>query len=247
MSTTQFTFPTDAGHQAGSATACPPAYGGAVPPERAAAIADWLDTCEAEAAHPGSVDARLRREGWTPPQAAAVAEQYRQRFNEHALGYAGLLVATGVAALAAGTAGHLVTAGLDRPVDRNALAIWLSLLICAVPFAAWSHWWAASVDRDDPVAVWSRPRRGLARVLLWAAGIVGIGRLMVYAAQLVGVLVGATRARGTSVMAGALNVAITITIALPLGLWSFRFLHRFDGEDPTSPVEHHRHRLQSTP
>jgi hypothetical protein len=226
----------------------PPA-GGAwpVPPEQAAAIADWLDTCEREGVHPGTIDTQLRRQSWTPAQSAAVAEQYRQRFNEHSLGYSGLLVATGAAALAAGTAGHLITAGLDHPVNRNALAIWLTLLVCALPFAAWSHWWAAGVDRDDPAAVWSRPRRGLARFLLWGAGIVGIGRLMVYAAQLIGVLVGATWARGGSATAGALNVAITVAIALPLGLWAFGFLHRFDGEDPTSPAEHHRRRSQTKP
>lgn len=226
----------------------PPAAGAwPVPPEQAAAIADWLDACEQEGAHPGTIDAQLRRQGWTPTQSAAVAQQYRLRFNEHSLGYSGLLVATGLAALAAGTAGHLITAGLDHPVNRNALAVWLTLLVCAVPFAAWSHWWAASVDRDDPAAVWSRSRCGLARTLLWGAGIVGIGRLMVYAAQLIGVLVGATWAQGSSAGAGALNVTITVAIALPLGLWAFRFLHRFDGEDPTSPAEHHRRRSQTRP
>jgi hypothetical protein len=212
-----------------------------------AAIAEWLDSCEIEGAHPGIIDDHLRREGWPPAQSAAVAEQYRRRFDEHALGYTGLLVATGLAALAAGTAGHLLTAGLDRPVNRNALAFWLALFVCAMPFAAWAHWWAATVDRDDPAAVWSRPRRGLARTLLWGAGIVGIGRLMVYAVQLIGVLVGATWAHSSSAGAGSINVAITVAIALPLGIWAFRFLHRFDGEDPTTPAEHHRRRTQPTP
>ena len=31
------------------------------------------------------------------------------------------------------------------------------------------------------------------------------------------------------------NVAITVSIALPLGLWAFHFLHRFDAEDPVAP------------
>jgi hypothetical protein len=249
MSTTQTTALSDyQASRASSSGAHPPAgWTFPVPPERAAAIANWLDGCELEGAHPGSIDERLRREGWSPAQSAAVAEEYRQRFNEHALGYTGLLVATGLAALAAATAGHLLAAGLDGPVNRNGLALWLTLLVCAVPFAAWSHWWAATVDRDDPAAVWSRPRRQLARVLLWGSGVVGIARLMVFVARLIGVLVGATWARGSSAVAGSINVAITIAIALPLGLWAFRFLHRFDDEDPTSPAEHHRRRSQPTP
>ena len=70
---------------------------------------------------------------------------------------------------------------------------------------------------------------------------------MIYAVQLIGVLVGATWAHGSSAVAGSLNVAITIAIALPLGIWAFRFLHRFDGEDPTTPAEHHRRSIQPTP
>jgi hypothetical protein len=168
------------------------------------------------------------------------ADRYRSRFNEHTLGYSALLVASGVSALAAGTAGHLLAGGIDSPVNRNALGFWLALLVCALPFAIWAHHWAALVDRDDPVAVWSRPRRTLARVLLWACGVVGIVRLMIYVRQLVGVLVGAGWAARTSVVTGAVNVAITVGIALPLGLWAYNFLHRFDNEDPTKPAGHGR-------
>ncbi len=245
MNTTQTAPLTD--HQPwNDAARVPSAWACPIPPEKAAAIADWLDSCERTAVHPGTIDEQLRRQGWTPAQSAAVAEQYRRRYNEHALGYSSLLVATGVAALAAGTTGHILTAGLDQPVNRDALAFWLTLLICALPFAAWSHWWAAGVDRDDPAAVWSRPRRGLARLLLWAAGVVGIGRLLLYATRLIGVVVGATWASGTSGVAESLNVTITVAIALPLAFWAFRFLHRFDGEDPTSPAAHHRRRSPAT-
>jgi hypothetical protein len=203
-------------------------------------LAAWLDGCQAELVHPGQVEDRLRRAGWSPLAAGNAGLAYRRRFNEHHLGYTALLVATGVAALAAGSAGHVLVPGLVRPVNRNALAAWLTLLVCALPFAAWAHWWAASVDRDDPVAVWSAPRRTLARVLLWSAGIVGIGRLMIYVGQLMTVLVGARRGPGTSVLTGTLNVLIVISIAVPLWRWAFRFLHRFDREDPTTPVSPRR-------
>jgi hypothetical protein len=199
--------------------------------------AEWLDHCEANLVHPEQVKAWLRRHGWTEPQAHLLTEQYRRRFNEHPLGYTALLVSTGVAALAAGTTGHIITAGLSRPVNRSELAIWLTILLTALPFAVWAHQWAARVDRNDVVAVWSRPRRMLALVLLWACGIVGGLRILIYGTQLVGVLVGAPWARRDSLLAGAINVAISVGITLPLGMWSFRFLHRFDGEDPTAPPE----------
>ena len=207
------------------------------------ALAAWLDTCEAELLHPEVVQDRLRRLGWPAGQAAAAALDYRRRFNEHELGYSALLVTTGVAALAAGTAGHILTNGLNGPLNRNALAVWLTLLICLLPFAVWAHLWAAGVDRDDPVAAWSRSRRLLAQTLLWACGIVGAARLLTYTARLVGALIGATWAAGRSLSAGAINVAITLSIALPLGLWAHRFLHRFDAEDPTAaPSQRQRRR-----
>jgi hypothetical protein len=198
-------------------------------------IAAWLDRCERELKHPAEIEERLKRDGWSPGQAVATAWQYRKRFNEHALGYSALLITTGVAALSAGTAGHLLTAGLDRPVHRNTLAAWLTALVCTLPFAVWAHRWAARVDRNDPVAVWSRPRHTLALILVWACGIVGAVRLITYVARVVGEIVGATWAKGGSLWGGAINVAITLSISLPLGFWAYYFLHRFDNEDPTVP------------
>jgi hypothetical protein len=184
--------------------------------------------------HPDVVREQLRRRGWNDYQASLAADEYRRRFNEHPLGYSALLISTGVAALAAGTSGHLLAYGLDHPVDRNQLSIWLSILLCSLPFAGWAHHWAARVDQEDVVAVWSRPRRYLAQILLWACGLVGGVRLLVYAVRLVGYLVKAPWAHGYSLAAGAINVGIAVGIALPLGLWAYGFLHRFDYEDPTA-------------
>jgi hypothetical protein len=215
-----------------------PAWG--VPTNLNGQLAAWLDQCEADLVHPAVVEDRLKRAGWPPAAVGSAGSQYRRRFAEHSLGYTALLVTTGVVALAAGTAGHLLTAGLVRPVDRNAFAVWLTVLICALPFAAWSHVWARRVDRTDPVAVWSGPRRLLALTLLWAAAIVGGIRLLVYGAQLIGVLVGATWAANASLAEGAINVSITVAIALPLALWAYGFLHRFDAENPTTPAVRRR-------
>lgn len=204
-------------------------------PVSAANVADWLDKQEDQLTHPSVVQDKLLRAGWHPGHAAMEAARYRARFNEHRLAYSALLVSTGVAALAAGTSGHTLAGGLDHPIDRNHLAWWLTVLVISLPFAIWAHVWAAHADRDDPVAVWSQPRQSLAKALVWGCGIVGIGRLVMYAGQLIGSMVGASWAARDSAAAGAINVAITVSIALPLGLWAFHFLHRFDDEDPTRP------------
>lgn len=210
-------------------------------------LSEWLDNCESDLTHPDLVRDQLKRQGWSELQANAVADDYRRRFNEHTLGYTALLVATGVAALAAGTAGHELTQGLNHPVNRNYLAFWISVLVCTLPFAAWAHHWAAKVDREDAVAVWSRPRRQLALVLLWACGIVGGIRLLVYAVRLIAYLLHAPWADRYSLGAGELNLAIVVGIALPLGLWAYRFLHRFDAEDPTVPPARRRRPITSNP
>ncbi len=218
------------------------APGPAEPTAEAGRFEAWLDRCEHELAHPAVVEDRLRRNGWHPLHAAAAARAYRRRYNEHSIGYFALLAATGVAALAAGSAGHVLARGLGHPVNRNALAVWLTLLVCALPFAAWAHWWARRVDEDDAVAVWSRSRRTLATVLLWSCTLVGIVRLLTYVAQLIGALVGASWASTDSAASGAVNVSIVVAIALPLGLWAYDFGHRFDGEDPTVPPERRQRR-----
>lgn len=199
-------------------------------------VAAWLDLCEAELLHPGQIEDRLRRAGWHPEAVRAAVRSYRTRFNQHTLGYTALLASTGLAALGAGTAGHLLAAGIYQPVNRDALGVWLTLMVCTLPFAIWAHVWAARTDGRDPVAVWSVPRHALATVLLWACGIIGVCRLLIYTAQLIGVVVGASWASGVSLTAGAVNVVITVSIALPLGLWAYGFLHRFDPEDPTTPA-----------
>lgn len=212
----------------------------ALPPASPGDFARWLDQEERDLVHPRVVEDKLRQAGWHPAQAAMESSRYRRRFDEHRLGYSALLVSTGIAALAAGSVGHQLAAGIDRAINRNLLAFWLTALVVSLPFAIWSHLWAAGVDRDDPVAVWSAPRRTLALALVWGCGIVGVWRLLRYAAQLVGSLVHASWAAGDSAAAGGVNVAITVGIALPLGLWAFHFLHRFDDEDPTHPQRRRR-------
>ena len=103
-------------------------------PARAGQLAEYLDRRESNLVHPRLVEDELLRSDWHPIEAANAAAQYRRRFNEHNLGYSALLLTTGLAALAAGTCGHLLTASLDRPLDRDVLAAWLSVLFCSIPY-----------------------------------------------------------------------------------------------------------------
>lgn len=222
-------------------TANPPDWRSATQPTPVGAMEAWLDHCEGKLVHPANVEDQLRREGWSPFAAANVAVAYRRRFNEHPLGYATLLTTTGFAALAAGTSGHLIIDGLVHPVHRSALAASLTILICLFPFAVWAHMWAAKVDRDDPVAAWSVPRRNLASTLLWACVIVGAIRLLFYVETLLSALL-STHPQSAGVLgAGALNVGFSLSISVTLGIWAYNFLHRFDNEDPSVPPDT-RHR-----
>ncbi|MGH9124137.1 MAG: hypothetical protein ACRDZ8_05335 [Acidimicrobiales bacterium] len=208
--------------------------GGRVPPGPAApsSLGSWLDQQEQHLVHPKLVEESLRRAGWWPQHAAIEGARYRARFNEHPLGYATLLVSTGAAALSLGTVGHELAAGLNGPVSRNFLGVWLTLFLVSGAFLVPGLLWALRVDRNDPVAVWSNSRRSLSQALVWGCGIVGLARLFWYGAQLVGLLVGATWAH-QSLAAGLANVAVTVGIALPVGWGAFWFGHRFDSVDPT--------------
>lgn len=202
------------------------------PPMAPSSLGGWLDEQEQQLVHPALVEESLRRAGWLPQHAAIEAARYRTRFNEHPLGYSALLVSTGLAALSLGTVGHALAAGLNGPVSRNTLGFWLTLFLVSGAFVVPGLLWAFRVDREDPVAVWSNPRRSLSEALIWGCGIVGFARLFWYGAQLVGRLVGATWAHGT-LAADLANVAVTIGIALPVGWWAYSFRHRFDRVDPT--------------
>jgi hypothetical protein len=63
---------------------------------------------------------------------------------------------------------------------------------------------------------------------------------MIYVGELMSALVGASSAGHNSVVAGTLNVSIVVSISLPLGLWAYGFLHRFDDEDPSAPKPRRR-------
>jgi hypothetical protein len=207
-----------------------------VPSGRLADVEAFLDVCEAELLHPAEVAHRLVRQGWPDVAAHQVGERYRRRFDEHPLGYSAFLFTVGFTGLSLGSSAHLLLDELDgRSADPDTLALWLTVLVIAAPLSAWSWRWIARVDDDDPVAVWSRPRRTLARTLLWACGLVGGFRLLHYVFTLIATITGSSWASDRSLLVGLANVAVTTAITFPLGYWAFRFLHRFDDEDPSIP------------
>ena len=205
------------------------------PGAQIAAIAAYLDRCEEEALHPHHVAHRLVRAGYGEWEAEQVAERYRRRFDEHPLGYAAFLFTTGFTALSLGSASHLLLDRLDgQEPSPEALSFWLTVLVVAAPLAAWSWRWVQRVDDEDLVAVWSRPRRALATTLVWACGIVGGARLLHYVYTLLMAVADADGATDSSLLVGLANVGVTTAITFPLGVWAFRFLHRFDDEDPSA-------------
>lgn len=189
----------------------------------------FLDDCERAFVPPERVESQLVRAGWEPYTAMQVTERYRARFDEHPLGYAGFLFSVGFSALSAGSTGHLLLAFAEgRDPSPEALAFWLTILVIAVPFAIWSWLWVRRVDDSDPVAAWSGPRRTLATALLWCCGIVGGFRLLHYVFTFIATITGSGWATDRNLAVGFAHVLVTTSITLPLGIWSFRFLHRFD-------------------
>lgn len=201
------------------------------------AIADveaFLDACQADLLPPDEVTGRLVRAGWRDADAAVVVQRYRKRYDEHPLGYAGFLFSIGFGALATGSVGHLLLAMIDgQDPSRQALALWLTVLLIAIPFAAWSWSWVERVDRSDPVAAWSGPRQALSTTLLWCCGLVGGARLVAYVYTVSSVVAGASDG---NLAIGFANVAVTAGITVPLGIWAFRFRHRFDVSRRSSVV-----------
>jgi hypothetical protein len=193
---------------------------------------EWLDACEANLVHPAVVRDTLRRQGWDERNVNATVAAYRRRFNEHPVGYSLLLFSTGLSALAIGSLGHTLADGIGGSVDRYSAAFWLTAVLCLLPVAAWSHSWAARVDREDPVAIWSGTRRTLTRILIGACAVVGGARVFYYALQLISYMLGAQWFSSGQLSRGTINVAIALGVTVPLGAWAYRFLHRFDGEDP---------------
>jgi hypothetical protein len=189
----------------------------------------FLDQCQSVGVHPDDVAGELVRAGWQPGTAGLVADRYRARFDEHRLGYAGFLFGVGFSALAAGSIGHLLLAWAEHGEPaRETLALWLTVLVIAVPFAIWSWSWVRQVDATDPVAGWSRPRQSLARTLLWCCGIIGGFRLLHYVFTFISTLTGASWAGDRNLLVGLANVGVTAGITVPLGIWAFRFLHKFE-------------------
>jgi hypothetical protein len=188
----------------------------------------FLDECQAAGTHPDELARQLVRAGWEPGTAHVVATRYRGRFDEHRLGYAGFLFSVGFGALALGSVGHLLLNGVEAgAVASDSLAFWLTLLVIAVPFGVWSWVWVQRVDATDPVAAWSGPRRSLATTLLWGCGVVGGFRLLHYVGTLIADLTGASWSNDGNLLVGLGNVAVTAGITIPLGVWAFRFKHRF--------------------
>jgi hypothetical protein len=110
--------------------------------------------------------------------------------HQHAFAYSMLFIAVGFAALALGSTIHLLLAwAFETRSGSRALADWLTVFVCSVPFAVAAHRVVSRVEREDPLARYSSVRESLSMLLLWAAGVVGGTRLVVFVHQLVTALV----------------------------------------------------------
>jgi hypothetical protein len=170
-------------------------------------LRDW--TCDAATSGITGAQARtwLSARGWPPWVGDAAAREIDRlvrarigapigpppdidRAHQHPLAYAMLFATVGFAALAMGSTIHLLLAwALESRSGSQTLADWVTILVCALPFAVAAARVVARIERDDPLARFSPVRDSLSMILLWAAGIVGGARLLVFVHQLVSALV----------------------------------------------------------
>lgn len=187
------------------------------PDSEAVAIQRWLDHRRNVGDTPDHLAQDLIAEGWSADAAADTALRSLRSSDHHRLAYATLTVSAGFSALAGATAMHML---LEGAPDPYMLAEAVTVFVAATPIAAWSALSTRSLELRSAHAVWSPSRRAWFAALATCTAVVGIIRLLVYVHGAALALTGATgQALDVTDLA---QVAVSVCVALPLYLWSFR-------------------------
>lgn len=225
------------------------------PPTGPSVLPDHLRVWVEQAAHRGTTPQQLRTwltsVGWPGVVADAAALEVERlgvypsdgvapppgpdRAHEHVLAYATLFVAVGLSALALGSTVHLLLEwAVETTRGSRAIADWLTVLVCAVPFAVIAARAVRRIELHDPLARLSHARESLSLVLLWAAGVVGASRLLLFVHRGVSALV-VDRDVG-SLGRDVAHVLTVVTIAGSVFWWTWRFrAPRTQGRDDQAP------------
>jgi cytochrome bd-type quinol oxidase subunit 2 len=214
--------------------------GGSGPSVLPEALDGWVRNAAERGLTPAQVRTWLAAQGWPVAVAEAAALHVERtgtythqseapppgpvQTHEHPFAYITLLVTVGLAALSLGSVIHLVLEwAFDTRQGSQALANWITLFLCTVPFAVAAIVMVRRIEADDPLARYSKIREELSLVLLWAAGLIGGARLLLFVHQLVSALV---VDRDVSTLGrDQVHVITVVTITGALFAWTWRFRH----------------------
>jgi hypothetical protein len=177
----------------------------------------WLTERRNAGETPADIAADLVRSGWDADTSARVALQSLRSADRQTLTYAALCLSAGLAALGVASSGHLVLAGNPEPMTLTTM---LTLALVATPIAVVATVGARRAERRSRFVMWSPSRRGWFGALALCTGFVGIVRLLGYVFGAIATLTGAVD-DDFSVVA-AVQVLVTLAVALPLFVVSFR-------------------------
>lgn len=201
----------------GATRTAPGSTSGVAAPAEAVAVQRWLDHRRNIGDTPDHLAQELIAAGWSADAAAATALRSLRSSDHHRLAYGTLTVSAGFAALAGATSMHLLLMG---DPDPYLLAEAVTVFVAAAPIAVWSFLSTRSLEQRSAHAVWSPARRAWFAALALCTAIVGIIRLLVYVHGAALALTGAT---GDPLdLTDLAQVAVSVCVALPLYLWSYR-------------------------
>jgi hypothetical protein len=209
-------------------------------------LRDWVAGAAANGWTRDQTRAWLYSSGWSAPATEAALQEFArlqppipfnvrpprpEKAHKHGLAYAVLLWSLGLSALALGSSLHLVLQAAFRDDEASwALANWLTLFVCSVPFVLYAHHQVVRIEQEDPLARLSSTRDTLSQVLLWAAAIVGVVRLLVFVHQTISALV--VHRSVDDLLPNLAHVSVVVLIAGGVYLWTWRFRHAASGERP---------------
>lgn len=204
------------------------------------ALHAWVPNAAERGLTPAQVRTWLTAQGWPVAVAEAAALEVERtgtytelsdapppgpvNSHEHPFAYTTLLVTLGLAALSLGSTMHLILdwAFASRE-GSQALANWLTLFLCTLPFAVAAVVMVRRIEAEDPLARFSQVRDSLSEALLWAAGSIGGVRLLVFVHQLVTALV--VERDASALGRDLVHVATVVGIAGAVFAWTWRFRH----------------------
>jgi hypothetical protein len=220
MHTDPATFDPGTAHTQGPTPASgdvPPSPSNFVSLESPPSLRQWLVLRRNAGTTPAGIAAELVERGWDADAAARVSLSSLRSADRQSLTYAGATISAGLAGLALASSLHLILAGNPHPLD---LTLTLTVWLITTPIAVVTTMAARRAEARSNFVMWSPSRRGWFGALAFCTGTVGLVRLLAYLYSAIATLTGASDDPFTVVAAA--QVAVTLMVAIPLFIWSFR-------------------------